>query len=173
MNRLYKIFSKIFLKLNTKPKSEIAILNRDCNEVFENIYAHCRIDFGRELVELMGIKRRVWEKCEIKGNCTPVQEMLIKKMLELICLYFKLADSIVSIKTVGNAEKTVNDYVDITKEKMISIHNLVNSLNNQFYMKSDYSSSEPLCDDLINEAEALRNVIDESITKDYREKYYE
>lgn len=90
-----------------------------------------------------------------------------------MCLYFELADSLVSLKAADTADMTVIQHVDGTKDKMNRIYSLITSLNNQFYMKADETNFKESCDDLINEAEALSNVIDESITKDYREKYYE
>jgi hypothetical protein len=166
------IFSKIISRLHdskSNSKSEIENLNTKCNKVFEDIYTRCRIDFGRELLELMDIKRRIAEKCEVKENCNPVQEMQAKKIFELILLYFNLADSIVSMKPTGSSD----GYVDNTKDKMIKVHELVNTLNNQFYIKADSSSSQDLCEDLINEAEALRNVIEQSITPNSKGKLYE
>ena len=166
------LFSKIISRLHDSKSnsiSEIEALNRKCNTVFENTYTHCRIEFGRELLELMDIKRRIAEKCEVKENCNPVQEMLAKKILELLLLFFNLADSIVSMKPTGSCD----NYVDNTKDKLIKIHELVNTLNNQFYIKSDNSSSQELCDDLINEAEALKNVIEQSITPNNKGKLYE
>ncbi|WP_010244958.1 hypothetical protein [Acetivibrio cellulolyticus] len=169
-----KIIEKLFKSQSLKrPKSEIASLGKKCNSTFEDIYTRCRIEFGRELVELMDIKRRLVEKCEPVGNCTPLQEMLVKKILQLMCLYFELADSLVSLKAADTADMTVIQHVDGTKDKMNRIYSLITSLNNQFYMKADETNFKESCDDLINEAEALSNVIDESITKDYREKYYE
>lgn len=168
------LFSKLISKLHdskseSNSKSEIEALNRKCNKVFENTYTRCRVEFGRELLELMDIKRRIAEKFEVKENYNPIQEMLAKKILELIILYFNLADSVVSVKPTGSSD----NYVDNTKDKMIKIHELINTLNNQFYIKSDNSGSQEVCDDLINEAEALKNVIEQSITQNYKGKLYE
>lgn len=168
------LFSKIISRLQdnkskSNSKSEIETLNRKCNKVFENAYTRCRIEFGRELLELMDIKRCIADKCEVEENCNPVQEMLAKKILELIFLYFNLTDSLASMKPTGSSD----NYVDTTKGKLTKIHELINSLNNQFYIKADNSGSQDLCDDLINEAEALKNVIEQSINQNHKGKLYE
>ena len=178
MPGLFKKISQTLARLNNrnpspKPKSTIDAINKKCNKLFENIYARCRIDFGRELLELMDIKKHVVEKCQTEETCTPVQEMLAKKIIELIVLYFNIADSLVAMQKIDSTGQMVGDYINLTKDKMLKIQELIKTLNNQFYIKSEDSASQERCDDLINEAEALKNVIKQSIIKDYREKNYE
>lgn len=178
MSGLFKKISETLARLNNrnpnlKQKSTIDAINKKCNELFENIYTRCRIEFGRELLELMDIKRHVAEKCLTEETCTPVQEMLAKKIIELIVLYFNLADSLVAMKKIDSTDKMAGDYINLTKDKMLKIQELVKTLNNQFYIKSEDLTSQERCDDLINEAEALKNVINQSIIKDYRDKNYE
>ncbi len=99
--------------------------------------------------------------------------MLAKRIIELIILYFNIVDSLVAMQKIGSTDKMAVDYINITKDKMVKIQELIKTLNNQFYMKSKDSASQERCDDLINEAEALKNVIKQSIIKDYRDKDYE
>lgn len=178
MSGLFKKIAQALARQNNKnsspkPKSTIDAINKKCNKLFENIYTRCRIDFGRELVELMDIKKHVAEKCQTEETCTPVQEMLAKKIIELIILYFNIADSLVAMQKIDSTGQMVDDYINITKDKMVKIQELIKTLNNQFYIKSEDSASQERCDDLINEAEALKNVIKQSIIKDCRDKNYE
>ena len=129
MSGLFNKISQILERLNNKnpnpkPKSTIDEINKKCNKLFEKIYTRCRIDFGRELIELMDIKKHVAERCQTDETCTPVQEMLAIKIIELIVLYFNIADSLVSMQKIDCTDKMAGDYINNTKDKMLKIQEL-------------------------------------------------
>jgi hypothetical protein len=144
----------------SKPKNEIHDLNSSCNTLFEKIYKNCRIDFGLEFVELMDIKRALVTNFTHAKSCTPIQEMLAKKVIELTNSYFKYAEAVVSVKKNRELNIQAQRFIECTVDKMSSIYSLIHKLNSQFYIKSEGLDFETSGNDLIMEAEALNNVLE-------------
>lgn len=147
-----------------KAENEIWDLNASCNNLFEKIYSRCRLDFGRELVNLMDMKKDIISSMRHPDSYTPVQEMIAKKVLELIGAYFREAESVVWIKARGASDMDAQQFVEAARERMYEVYALASSLNSHFYLRAEdigYNSNG----DLLMEAEALCNVLKEDNKK--------
>lgn len=160
-----KLLSLLIKKIFGKTENELQKLDKSCDDNFRAVFENCRFELGRELVEVMEIKKNLMCKGDNSDSFSPVQEMLVKKTLELICLYFKLSDSYVSVKRLSTPNEEVIQNQKIIRDKLDSIFTIICSLNNQFYIKTyDFteSSDNQL---LINEAQALCNALKENNLK--------
>lgn len=156
INRMKALFK------GSKPKNEIQQLNESCNKAFQSAFESCKVEYGRELVELMDIKRSLVDTEHATNSITPLQEMLLKKILELMKLYFKFSEVCVSIKKHSKCDAKVMEHLNNTIGRMDKVYSMIGSLNGQFYMRDEDGDMVPGSQDLINEAEALCNVLREN-----------
>ena len=154
---LFNLFNKS--NKSKKSSSEFNLINETCNSIFEKVFNECRLDFGREMVEIMNMKSRLLEVVNSDNTYTSVQGLLAKKFLELFTVYLKTIKVYVSIKKGNSNEHRDLQALDSIEEKMNRVYALINELNRQFYLCSDEVSSISSCDDIINEAEALSNIV--------------
>jgi hypothetical protein len=158
--RLFNLFKK-----NKRNNDEFAQLNDICNSAFEGIFNKYRLNFGREMVEIMDLKSGLLEVVKSVNSCTPVQETIAKKFLELIPVYFRLIEVCVSVKNGNLLEKEDSQTLNRVEEKMGTVYCLLITLNRQFYLSSEAVADMSAFDEIINEAEALRNVVNNSYFK--------
>jgi|GEM_PF-4202912 len=144
-------------------KDEFERLNDVCNAAFERAFHKCRLDFGREMVEITDLKSKLLDTVKA-ADITAAQELLAKKLLELIPVYFRLIETYTSAKKDNHSGNVYTQALEMDA-KIKRVYSLINSLNTQFYLCADKLSGGSACDEIINEAEALRNVIDESSMK--------
>jgi hypothetical protein len=153
------------LKRNKDSNNEFKRLNDMCNAAFEGAFNKCRLEFGREMVEIIDMKSKLLDVLKSTKTTTPAQELLAKKSLELIAVYFKLIEIYDSITKDNRLEETQSQAFDEMDEKIKRVYSLINNLNTQFYLSSKELSGMSVYDEIINEAEALRNVITENYIK--------
>lgn len=158
--RLFNLF-----KRKKDNNNEFERLNDACNEAFEGAFNKCRLEFGREMVEIMEMKSRLLEVLKSSRPVTSAQELLSKKLLELIAVYFRGIEIYVSAKSDSSHKQAQSQVFDEMDEKVKRVYSLINSMNTQFYLSSSEMSGMSAYDDIINEAEALRNVINENYIK--------
>lgn len=151
--------------------SELSVLSNKCNKAFQNIFAKCRLEFGREIISLMDIKRNIMDAVKDPAGSTdrtsasgisPLREMIARKILQLTLAYFELASSYVSVKTRHSKEEWQPAHLEDTRSNMNRVYGLISSLNRQFYLRSGVTglgSTATADQELINEAEALCNVL--------------
>ncbi len=156
--RLHNIF-----KRNKENKNEFDRLNDTCNSAFNSAFNKCRLDFGRELVEIMEMKAKLLDVLKSQTAASSAQELLAKKLLELIAVYFRIIEIYVSAKSDNHPERTHSQAFHQLDEKIKKVYSLINNLNTQFYLSSNELSGMSAYDEIINEAEALRNVINREI----------
>jgi hypothetical protein len=142
-----------------QPHSELERLNSACNKHFEAVFGNCRLEFGRELVGLMDMKKRLLEAAGSPMGCTPVQEMLAKKFLELADMYFGLAHSYVSIKRSAVKNDMDMQHMKDLMDRMDKVLELAGALNTQFYIRAETGNPVQTGSELLDEAEALFNVL--------------
>ncbi len=152
-------------KRNKDNNNEFERLNDICNTAFEGAFNKCRLDFGREMVEIMEVKSKLLDVLKSKKAAAPAQELLAKKLLELIAVYFRIIELYVSAKSDNHPVRTHLQAFDEMDEKIEKVYSLIYNLNTQFYLSSDELSGMTAYDEIINEAEALRNVINENYIK--------
>lgn len=153
------LMGKISSLFKKKPENELQKLNNTCNRHFEVVFESCRLELGRELVGIMDMKKRLVESINSCDGCTPVQEMLAKKFLELVDMYFGLAHSYISIKKGVGRDEAAKLHIEGLKDKQDRILVLAGSLNTQFYIKAEPGNQVSMYNELLNEAEALCNVL--------------
>lgn len=154
---LFNLFNKS--NKSKKSSSEFNQINENCNSIFEKVFNECRLDFGREMVEIMNMKSRLLEVVNSENTYTPAQGLLAKKFLELFTVYLKIIKVYVSLKKGNSNEHRDLQALESIEEKINRVYSLINELNRQFYLSSDEVSSISSCDDIINEAEALSNIV--------------
>ncbi|TYQ13069.1 UNVERIFIED_CONTAM: hypothetical protein Cloal_4118 [Acetivibrio alkalicellulosi] len=148
---LFNLFKK-----SKKGNNQFENLNNKCDSAFKESFSRCRVEFGREMVQIMNMKSAIIEKINSVNGCTPVQEMLAEKMLELMYVYFNTVNAYVSAKRGAGSETEI---LEGMKDKINRVYNLINDLNKQFYLNTDKVAGVTQCDEVINEAQALCNVI--------------
>lgn len=153
------------LKRNKDSNNGFEQLNDACNKAFEGAFNKCRLDFGREMVEIVDMKSKLLDALKSTKTTAAAQELLAKKLLELIPVYFKLIEIYVSAKKDNHHEQTHLQAFDEMDDKIKRVYSLINNLNTQFYFSSKELSGISAYDEIINEAEALRNVINENYIK--------
>ncbi len=145
----------------------ISSLDASCNNKFSASFRKCRLEFGREFVDLMDLKKKLISKKKSTSGYYPMQDMIAEKILRLIDLYFDLASSYISVKTENKPEEWVVKHLDAVGIDMSKTRSLIMSLNNQFYLSTGAAASGSLpaseseSREMINEAEALCNVLNE------------
>ena len=152
------------LKRNKDSNNGFEQLNDVCNKAFEGAFNKCRLDFGHEMVVIMDMKSKLLDALKSMKTTAPAQELLAKKFLELIPVYFKLIEIYVSAKK-DNHEETHLQAFNEMDDKIKRVYSLVNNLNTQFYFSFKELSGMSAYDEIINEAEALCNVINENYIK--------
>lgn len=165
------VFKNFLSKFRKKEnKNELSELNKSCNMVFERIFNRCRQELGSELLEIMNIKKSIMDISN-RESFTSIQELLAKKILSLIHSYLNLADSYVksanSLKGLSNSPSEIDDIIKANKEKLNQIHSLIKSLNLQLNLNSTDTSISSESEEIINEAIALNNVLQERMTKKF------
>ena len=95
------------------------------------------------------------------AKTTAAQELIAKKLLELIPVYFRITEAYVSARKAINRGSPYKALSEID-ERMRRAYSLINDLNARFYLCTDELSGTSAYDEIINEAEALRNVISKS-----------
>ena len=167
MSMLKKILSW-FGKSNKQ--DEISQLNNSCNILFEQVFNKCRQEFGSELIDIMNIKKRIIEAKHSAG--TDVRELLSKKILTLIITYLELANtyvnSINSLKNLNDCDSQITDIAKANREKLTGMYSLIKSLNLQMNLNSIEAVMADEFQDIINEAVALNNVMEEKVKKKIR-----
>ena len=148
-------------KRNKDGKNEFERLNDACNAAFEGAFNKCRLVFGREMVEIIEMKSKLLDVLK-SAKTSAAQELLAKKFLELIVVYFRSIEIYVSAKNDSQPEGTNSQAMD---ERVGKVYSLIKNLNAQFYNCSDDLAGMSAYDEVINEAEALSNVIKENYIK--------
>jgi hypothetical protein len=142
-------------------KSGYEHLNDACNAAFESAFHKCRLDFGREFVEMMDMKSKLLDFLK-SAKTTAAQELIAKKLLELIPVYFRITEAYVSARKSNQQGEAHTQALSEIDERMRRAYSLINDLNARFYLCTDELSGTSAYDEIINEAEALRNVISKS-----------
>ncbi len=150
---LFNLFGR-----KAKNKNEFKQLDASCSTAFKDVFSRCRFDFGREMVEIMDLKPALMEKLNNPDKITPAQGLIAKKLLELMCVYLRTADTYVSIKKGKNTDEESMTELEGIKDKIGNVYSLINKLNKQFYLCSDDMSGTSESNEIINEAEALLTV---------------
>ena len=117
--------------------NEFERLNDICNAAFEGAFNKCRLDFGREQVEIIEMKSKLLDVLKSTKAAAPAQELIAKKLLELIAVYFRIIEIYVSVKRDNRPEEGQSQAFDEMDEKIKRVYSLINSLNTQFYLSSN------------------------------------
>lgn len=151
-----------------KQKSELEAVNQACNALFQSVFPKCRFDFGRECIHLMELKKDLVDRTDGPRALTSVQQMLAQQMIEIICAFFRLAESLSAIKTGESQGEWVEAYKQDAKGRMDKMMTLAASLHQHIYMRSGHLTPSSFEDQyLLDEAEALCKVLDrENRTKE-------
>lgn len=158
------IFDKLFSVFKSKP-SEIELLDESCNLTFRKVFAKCRYALGQELLDVINAKKTAMEKFQSFKGKEHVQEMIIEEILSLTKSYMTLADAHVDLlSAVKLSQKDNSEEIERSREKLSQIFTLINSLCLQLNLeaKENLSSEQ---EDIINEATALNNVLEENAKK--------
>lgn len=162
MGFLNNLLSRI--KKPSIPK-EIYTLSNSCNVMFTRIFNKCRRELGQELIEVMNIKKSAIEKLDsdIEKN---IKVLLVKKILLLVETYLKLAENYSSCmegsRNFSPSESTASELIKANREKLSQVVSLLKSLNVQLNLNSDSCFAED-SDEIINEALALNNVLNDNL----------
>lgn len=116
------------------------------------------------MVEIMDIKSKLLDAVQPPKPITAAQDLLAKKLLELIPVYFRIIEAYVSTKndrTGGDHKQAFGDM----DERIKKVYSLIKDLNTKFYLCTNELSGISAHDEIINEAEALRDVIDANYSK--------
>ncbi|MGE5472813.1 MAG: hypothetical protein ACM3UU_01190 [Ignavibacteriales bacterium] len=143
---------------------EIEALSNSCNTLFQRIFNKCRRELGQELIEVINIKKNALESFKSSGSDADLKALLVKKILILTETYLKLAENHANcMEGLNNSssESTSSELIKANREKLTQIVSLLKSLNVQLNLNSDSSFVED-SEDVINEAMALNNVLDDT-----------
>ncbi|MCX7748134.1 MAG: hypothetical protein N2645_14800 [Clostridia bacterium] len=163
MLRKLKIFSK-----KKEESYKIENLNEICNGNFERLFNKCKSQLGQELVELMNLKKSLMEGLNIESSQNTIKESLAQKILSLIILYFKLAESYVNIlnnsKNIVLEEAGIEKVLVADREKLRRVYYLIASLHVQFCLNQCNIAYADEFDDIFSEAAALNKVLKENLS---------
>jgi len=159
---LVNLFSKF--KKSSIPK-EIAALSNSCDTMFQRIFNKCRREIGQELIDVINIKKNAIESLKDSNNDANLKSLLVKKILVLVEMYLNHAENYTNClegsRNLSKTESTSAELINASKEKLTQIVSLLKSLNVQLNLNSDSCFVED-SDEIINEALALNNVLDEN-----------
>lgn len=161
------ILSSLFSKFQkSSVLKEIEALSNSCNIIFQRIFNKCRRELGQELIEVINIKKNAIETLKASGSDADLKALLVKKILILTETYLKLAEShancMAGLNNSPNSESVSSELIKANRERLTQIVSLLKSLNVQLNLNSDSTFVED-CDDAINQALALNNVLDENL----------
>ncbi|MGE5328948.1 MAG: hypothetical protein ACM3KR_05520 [Deltaproteobacteria bacterium] len=155
-------------KKSSFPK-EIEVLNNSCDTIFKRIFDKCRRVLGKELIDVINIKKNSIENLKISSSEGSLKSLLVIKILALTETYLQLAENYANClegsRSLSTIESTSSELINTGREKLTQIASLLKSLNIQLNLNSDRSFVENT-DEIINEALALNNVLD----KNYKSK---
>jgi len=160
LNNLLSKFKKPFVS------KDIEALSNSCNAIFQRIFNKCRRELGQELIEVINIKKNAIESLKASGSASSLKALLVKKILVLTETYLKLAENhancMESSRNLSTTEATASNLIEANREKLTQIASLLKSLNVQLNLNSDSCFAED-SEEIINEALALNNVLDENL----------
>jgi hypothetical protein len=102
----------------------------------------------------MDLKTNIYTFIINDYNIGFIRESIAKKFFELVKVYYNTMNSYSIIRQSGCSQKKLDEL----NNKLDRMYDILLSLSNQFFSISDKADNTNT-NDLINEAEALRNVI--------------